>query len=116
MNDLEYILGNNNNKLADDRLLAYLEGRSSSEEQHEIERWLADEGMESDAIEGLKKITASETEELVNNINQRFRKTLTHKNRKRKQIKDNWWATVAIIVILFLIVLGYIVMRMIVKK
>src|SRR5690606_16756437 len=38
-------------RLLEEQLLSYLEGRLPPEAQHEVERFLADEGLESDALE-----------------------------------------------------------------
>jgi len=100
-------------KLSEDKLQAYLEGRLSAEEQHELELWLSEEGMESDALEGLKQIKPEETKQSVGKINHQLRKHLTGKKRKRKEpIKENKWAWVAVLLILLLIVLAFVVLKM----
>jgi len=108
--------GGGQGKLPEDKLMAYLEGRLSPEEQHEVEQWLADEGMESDAVEGLKQIEPGQAKMTVDKINHHLRKQLTTKKRKRRQISNNTWALVAIVVILLLIVVAYVVVKMSLKK
>ena len=53
MSGLNDILNNGKSMISQEQLIAYLEGRLSAEEQHDVELWLAEEGMESDALEGL---------------------------------------------------------------
>jgi anti-sigma factor RsiW len=117
MTDLKNILSDDKGKLPEEKLIAYLEGRLSPEEQHEVEQWLADEGMESDALEGLKNVQPNETKDAVSRINHRLLKELTAKRHKRrKQIVNNPWAIVAIVVIILLVVLAFIVIRMSLHK
>lgn len=97
--------------------MAYLEGRLSPAEQHEIEKMLADEGMEADALEGLQNIQSADAQESVSRINHQLRKDLLGKRHtRRKQIVNNPWALVAIGVIILLVLLAYIVIRMSVKR
>src|SRR3569833_3271394 len=92
MSDLKDILQGGKVFLFVVLLLAFLEGRLSPEEQHEVEQWLGSEGMESDAMEGLKNIPPTETRDTVDRINHELRRQLIPKKRKRRQIKDNPWA------------------------
>lgn len=104
-------------RLPEDKLLAYLEGRLSPQEQHEVEKWLADEGMEGDAIEGLQQLDAGDAKYSVSKLNHKLRQELLNKKHHRKTaIKDNPWAMIAVIVILLVTILAYIVIRLAVKK
>ncbi len=116
MSELNEILKSNNGKLPDDKLLAYLEGRLNPEEQHEVEQWLAEEGMEGDAVEGLQTLSPEETRKTVDSLNYGLRKELLGKKKKRRDIKDNPWSWLAIIVILLMSALAYIVIYMVLKK
>jgi hypothetical protein len=98
--------------LSEDKLMAYLEGKLSPAEQHEVEEWLADEGMESDALEGFTTLNAGEARQSVNSLNHKLHKTLHHKKRKRRLLKTELNTTIAIAIILLLVVLGYILVRM----
>jgi anti-sigma factor RsiW len=103
-------------KLSEEKLQAYLEGRLSPEEQHEVELWLAEEGMESDAMEGLKEMPPGETKQTVSRLNHNLRKQLTGKQRRRKEpIKNNQWSWMAIGVVLLLAILAYLVLHFMVK-
>jgi ferric-dicitrate binding protein FerR (iron transport regulator) len=108
---LSFDRGKGNNKLSEDKLMAYLEGKLSPAEHHEVEQWLAEEGMESDALEGLRALQPTETKHSVNRLNHNLRKTLLHKKRKRRPLKTDHIAWIAILIILLLIVVGYLVIR-----
>lgn len=100
-------------KLPEDKLLAYLEGRLSPEEQHEVEAWMAEEGMSTDALDGLQELPAAETRDIVNRLNHNLRTELTTKDRRRtKAIKDNPIAWLAVLIILILCIAAYIVLRL----
>jgi ferric-dicitrate binding protein FerR (iron transport regulator) len=104
-------------KLPEDKLLAYLEGKLSPEEQHEVEAWMAEEGMGTDALEGLTQLPAGEAKEMVSRLNHNLRTELTTKERRRKKpIKDNPLAWLAVIIILLLCIAAYIVIRLAVSQ
>jgi anti-sigma factor RsiW len=98
-------------KLSEDKLMAYLEGKLSPAEQHEVEQWMADEGMEGDALEGLQALPPEETKRSVARLNHNLRQTLLHKKRRRKPLKTDQLAIIAVAVVLILIVVAYIVIR-----
>lgn len=102
---------NGKRKLPEDKLIAYLEGTLSPAEQHEVEQWLAEEGMESDALEGLKELKTEETKHTINKLNHNLRKTLMNKKRRRKPLKTDQLAWIAIIIILMLAVVAFVVIR-----
>ena len=113
---LDDILKKNNGKLPEDKLMAYLEGRLPADEQHEIELWMAQDGMEADALEGLNALPAQETKQLVDSLNYKLRKELGTKKRKHEAIKTNLWSWLAIIVILLLCIVAYVVIYTVLKK
>lgn len=103
---------NNNNKLTEEKLIAYLEGKLSPEEQHAVETWLAEEGIEADALEGLMTLSPAETKHMTNHINHVLQQRLHKKSRRRhKYIKNNNWAWIAVIIILTLCIIAYIVLH-----
>ncbi len=100
-------------RLPEDKLLAYLEGRLSPAEQRQVEALLAEEGMESDALEGLQQLPADKTRHMAERINYRLQHELKKKrHRGRKGFTDNKWAWVAVLVVLMVAVLAYLVIRM----
>lgn len=116
MSEAKDIWNGNEGRLPEDKLMAYLEGRLSAAEQHEVERWLAEEGMESDALEGLKNIEPEETKRLVHHLNHNLRNKLAGKKRRTRPIADNQWSWIAILIILLLAVACYVVIRLAVVK
>jgi hypothetical protein len=117
MSELNNILNNGKGKLPEDKLMAYLEGKLSPEEQHEVEEWLAGEGMESDALEGLQALGPDETKKAVGKINYELRKELGARNKRRtKLIMDNKWGWLAIVIVLMLAIVCYIAIRVASQK
>jgi hypothetical protein len=112
MSELNDILHNGKGKLTEEKLNAYLQGKLTAQEQHDVEQWLADEGMEADAIEGLKDMPASETAALTKRINNTLQLELHKKRHRRtKAIKENNWAWIAVIIILLLCIVAYVVVN-----
>jgi len=116
MGELSNIWNDPAGKLPEDKLLAYLEGRLSPGEQHEVEQWLSGEGMEADAVEGLKSLRADDSKEAVSRINYRLRQAIdAKKKRRRHTVIENKWALLAVIIVLLLCIAGYIVLQLIKK-
>lgn len=99
-------------KIPEDKLMAYLEGRLSPEEQYEVEEWLSVEGMESDALEGLKELQPGEAKKTAGKINYELRKQLRTRNQRRtKLITENNWGWLAVLIVLMLAVVCYLALR-----
>jgi anti-sigma factor RsiW len=103
--------GRGRQKLPEEKLMAYLEGKLSAAEQHEVEQWLADEGMESDAVDGLLSINPAETRQSVIRLNNSLRKSLHDRKRRRKPLQTELLTWFAVALILLLAVVAYIVIR-----
>lgn len=100
-------------RLPEDKLLAYLEGRLSPAEQREVEALLAEEGMESDALEGLQQLPLSKTQHLAERINYRLQHDLKKERyRGKKHFKDNKWGWVAALLVIILSILAYWVIQL----
>ena len=92
----------------ENRLLAYLEGRLSSEEQHVLEEVLESDPFLNDAVEGLAEIKDKEQlKQIAAQINQQLRKQIRNRKQQRKsrsKLTEHWgWLYV-------LIVLGLVLM------
>lgn len=117
MDELNNILSDDHGKLPEDKLMAYLEGKLSAAEQHEVEAWLAEEGMESDALEGLQQLAPTEARQTTARLNNELRKMINgKKQRRKKQIRHTPWSWVAIIIVLLLVILAYVVLRLSAKQ
>jgi ferric-dicitrate binding protein FerR (iron transport regulator) len=113
MSQANNIWNNGNSRLTDEMLQAYLDGKLSAEKLQEVEQWLADSGMEADALEGLKSIPAKEINNITTKLNLQLEQHIRKQPRRRtKAIKDNYWAWVAVIIVLLLCIIGYWVLRM----
>jgi anti-sigma factor RsiW len=104
--------GSGKSKLSEEKLMAYFEGKLSPEEQHEVEQWLADESMEADALEGMGLLRPADVRPAVDRLQHKLRKQLLGKKRARKTLKTDQVTWLAIGIILFLIVVGYLVIRL----
>lgn len=117
MSRLTDILKTNKGKLPDDILLAYTQGRLSSEEQREIELWLADGGFEDDAVEGLKELNEEEAKDTVARLNRDLDRELKKKPKRRsKAIQKTPWGIAAILLILLLCLAAYVVLYLAAKN
>jgi len=99
--------------LPEEQLLAYLEGRLSGDALREVEEWLATEGMEGDALEGLQTLNPSEAREMTAQLNNQLQRSLKKKTRRRRGMMDQKWSWIAVCVILLLIVLAFAVVYLI---
>ncbi|PQJ11567.1 hypothetical protein CJD36_007155 [Flavipsychrobacter stenotrophus] len=98
---------------AGDKLTAYLDGQLTPEEQYEIEQWMSDEGMESDAIDGLKMLEPNDTKVTVNRLNHNLHKTLHSRKGKRRPAKTDANTIITIVVITLLAVVAFLVIKMV---
>ena len=105
--------GENKEKLSEDTLMAYLDGKLPVAEQRKVELWLSEEGMESDAIEGLRQLNSGETKHTIDKLKHSLRKSLISKKRKRRPMLSGQFTWVAIAIVLLLTVLAYLVIKMI---
>ncbi len=112
MNGKDNIWNRKSDKLTEDMLQAYFDGKLSAEQQHEVEMWLSETGMEADALEGLQTMPANESRDITNKLNRDLQQQIRKKPRRRsKAIKDNYWAWLAIVVILLLAILAYVIIH-----
>lgn len=108
--------GKGRKPLSEEQLMAYFEGRLSPEEQHEVETWLEQEGMEADALEGLQELPAEETRRISRRLNLDLGRRLRPGKRTRRPITENRWGWVAIACVLLLAVLAYAVIHLMLRK
>ena len=116
MADWKDILSDNNEQLSDEDLLKYLDNNTPEKEKYAIEKKLVATSFESDAIDGLQQIKNPERiKNHVNQLNQKLHQQLhTKKHKKQKRnIKDFQWIILAIIILLFICIMGYLVIHFI---
>jgi anti-sigma factor RsiW len=94
-------------QLSEEQLMAYLEGRLPEEERRAVEELLSQEGMESDALEGLQGISADEARNMKRKVNADLQKVLGKKRRGRRGIGDQRWTLTTVVVLLLLLVICF---------
>ncbi|MBN9383984.1 MAG: hypothetical protein J0H74_24745 [Chitinophagaceae bacterium] len=112
--DLLKILSNNNKDIDHEQLMAYLQGQLSAEENHEVEKMMAENELLNDAVEGLQGIRDKrDIQTYVELLNRDLQKGLTKKRQRRekRKLKEGPWGYVAVIVIIMLCIAAYYVVR-----
>lgn len=108
--DLKNILSQMSADINAETLMLYLQGKLSSEAQHELEKQIMDSEFAADAIDGLqdfkdKKKLALVVEQLNNDLK---KKTALKKARRQKRsVQSEPWLLITLALILLLIVLCY---------
>ena len=104
----------NAGKLPEDKLMAYLEGTLTGDELREVELLLADESMESDALEGLQGLNTADAREIRDSLNRQLQQALNKKKRrKRRGIMNQQWSWMAVAMILMLAIVCFAVLWLI---
>ena len=98
---------------SDEKLLDYLDGKMLPAEQHQVEQWLSEEGMESDAVEGLMMLDGREVKQAVNKLNTALRKKTGGRKRSRRGMDNANTPLIAVVVVLLLLVLAFIIIKLI---
>ncbi len=104
--------GSRNIPLDEEKLMAYLAGDLSPEQQYELEHFLNEEGMESDAVDGLKMLETEEVRSSVNRLNSQLGKAIGTKKRSRRKPGSNSVTLISVVIILLLAVVAYFVVRL----
>ena len=108
---------NTDDELNEEQLLNYVNGKSTGEEAHFIERKMAASDFVSDSIEGLKQFSSSERiNAYVQQVNENLHHQLAGKKLKHnKGIKNLSWEIIAVLVVILLCILGYALVEMLRK-
>ncbi|HEY4874590.1 MAG TPA: hypothetical protein VIH86_03400 [Puia sp.] len=113
-NDLLDILSNSNDKINNQKLIDYLNDNLSDNEKHEVEKWMSDNDMVNDAVEGLQHVKNKKNLQVyVEQLNKNLQNQLEQKKQQQKQrkLKEYPWIYFAIVLILLLCIIGYIIIR-----
>ena len=113
MEDLTNIW-NADDDLNEEQLINYVKGKSTKDDAHAVERKMADSSFANDGVEGLQQFSsAKKINTYVQHINDDLRHKLSDKKIKnKKDIKNNSWEIIAIIVVVLLCVLSYVIITM----
>ena len=112
--DLLNILSNSNKDIDNQQLMDYLSGQLSGEQQHAVERSMADSEFMNDAVEGLQNIpNKKDLQHYVDELNASLQKSMQKKKlrRQKRRLKDEPWAYIAVILILLLCIIAYVLVR-----
>lgn len=112
--ELKNILSNSNKDINNQKLMDYLSGKLSAEETHAVEKQMNDSDFVNDAVEGLQDVkNKKDLSILVEQLNADLHKQLDKKKRRKlkRALKDQPWVYITIILILFLIIIGFIVIK-----
>src|SRR6476620_4124595 len=102
---LKDILSHLNPDIDQETLLRYLQGKLSSEEQHELEKGMMDHEFDSDALDGLQQMKdTGNISVLLHQLNRELRNKTEKKKRFREklQLRVEPWLIIALIIILLL--------------
>src|SRR5689334_3675927 len=112
--NLKDILSNLNPDINQEMLMRYLQGKLSATEQHEIEKQMADNDFDTDALEGLNDFkNKQQLDLLVKQLKKDLRKKTDREKAFRQKLTPEIqpWLIVAIILILLLAVIGYMIVH-----
>ncbi len=115
--DLRKILSNLNQEVEQEKLLQYLNRQLDEKDLHALEEQMTDDPFLNDAIEGLENMRPGSLSATVNELNKGLQQQIekSKKRRNRKSPVDSWMYY-TIILVLLLIIVGYIVIRLVLKK
>jgi cytoskeletal protein RodZ len=114
MRDWKDILLGNEEPLSEEELLKYLDKELPAEDKSAIED-LAAGSFETDALQGLQQVKdAEKVKKHINQLKLNLHKQLQNKKNKQEKRKPNVleWIIYVIILLLFICVIGYVLVRM----
>jgi hypothetical protein len=112
--NLKDILSHLNPDIDQETLLLYLQGKLSSEEQHNIEKKILDNEFNLDALEGLEHFKNKKNiQAIVAQLNSELKKKTDKKKkaREKKKLSIDPWMVIAVIILLALIVISFIIIK-----
>ncbi len=107
-------MGNSKINIEEQKLLQYLEGNLSSEEAHAFEKEMAESALLNDAVEGLQQLKDNtKINHYVDDLNKQLKQYTASKKKRRINYKSqfNFWAIVAIVLIISLAVITYLILH-----
>ena len=101
--------------LSNEDLLHYVDERTSVEEKNVIEQKIFEQAFEKDALEGLQKVkNVTSLTKQVEYLNEKLKQQLQSKKlqKEKRKIKDMQWIILAVILLLFICIVSYMVVRL----
>jgi hypothetical protein len=114
-NDLLNILTGNNNDFDNQKLIDYINGDLPDAEKHEVEKWMADNQIANEGVEGLQHIREKKNLSLyVEQLNKHLQEQLKKKkgHRLKTKLKEYPLIYISVVLILLLCVIGFYILRM----
>jgi anti-sigma factor RsiW len=102
------------NQIDNQKLIDYLNGKLTAEEQHEVEKWMMENPFDAEALEGLQQGgSGKNVQATVDQLNRQLHQYLEQKKQRRKRKPDptSYWTYIAILFILILAILAYLIIR-----
>ena len=101
--------------LSNEDLLRYVNERTSAEEKNVIEEKIFEQAFEKDALEGLQKVkNVTSITKQVEYLNEKLKQQLQSKKqqKEKRKIMDMQWIILAVILLLFICIVSYMVVRL----
>lgn len=108
--ELSNIFSQSDGEIDNDKLLKYLNGELTPEENHEVEKEMISSGMMNDAVEGLQSVpNRSKLKFYEKELQSKLKKQLQKRDQKResKKIKELPWLYIAIVIVILLVIISY---------
>ncbi len=114
MADWKEILSDNDEQLTEAQLLQYLANDVAEAEKDLIERKISNSAFETDALQGLLQVKdKAQLQQDLKHLHQKLQQLTAKRQRKEKRtIKIFEWIVLAIILLLFVCVIGYIIINL----
>jgi hypothetical protein len=115
---LKDILTHLNPEVDQETLLRYLEGHLTPEKQQALEAQLLEAEFEAEALEGLQQLPDKKAiPGIVEALNRDLKKKTEkrHARRRRLNLKYEPWLFITMIIVLLLVIIGYIIVRSMLK-
>lgn len=117
--NLKNILSHLTPDIDQETLLLYLQGKLSDEQKHEVEKKLADNDFDSDAMDGLEEFKdKQQIAYTVEMLNRDLKKRVEKKKQRRAKmaLKDQSWLYIAVFIVILLVIICYIIIRKMMLK
>lgn len=114
MNELKNILSESNKDIDNQKIMDYVSDKLSTEDKYEVEKRMVDSDFMNDAVEGLETLKNKEAITVfVDQLNKDLTKQLNKKKarKQKRKLKDTPWVYVAILLIIFLTIISFIVVK-----
>jgi hypothetical protein len=113
-NELLNILSKSDQSITNQQLIDYLNNQLPDNQKHEVEKWMSDNDLVNDAIEGLQHVKNKKNlQAYVDQLNKSLKDQLKQKkgNQQRRKLQQYPWVYFSIVLVLLLCIIGYYIVR-----